>query len=261
MGGAGGLSMEAGGGPTTAESYTLAYSIMDSSRVSTFFISILLIVYGSFRSLSMEEEGKSEDGEEKEKKESNNVTTLDSVQAMCLPLGASLSLLIMFFFFDSMQVSKWGKSSLSWPGPFLAVVCRLHRSDRHGSPGLPPPAHVSVPRQTLRHQGQDIPGALWEVHPGRNPLRWNFHLCGLYLGVDGTLGPDGLHGNGSLCRLHSICETAQSQGLHSPSVRPPALRRILGVFLPGKLTKLTLITWPWLLHLFSGWNIYASISL
>ena len=105
MGGAGGLSMEAGnGGPTTAESYTLAYNIMDSSRVSTFFISILLIVYGSFRSLSMEEEGKSEDGEEKEKKENSNVTTLDSVQAMCLPLGASLSLLIMFFFFDSMQV-------------------------------------------------------------------------------------------------------------------------------------------------------------
>ena len=97
--------MEAGGGHTTAESYTLAYSIMDSSRVSTFFISILLIVYGSFRSLSMEEEAKSEDGEEKEKKESN-VTTLDSVQAMCLPLGASLSLLIMFFFFDSMQVSQ-----------------------------------------------------------------------------------------------------------------------------------------------------------
>ena len=97
--------MEAGGGHTTAESYTLAYSIMDSSRVSTFFISILLIVYGSFRSLSMEDEGKSEDGEEKEKKESN-VTTLDSVQAMCLPLGASLSLLIMFFFFDSMQVSQ-----------------------------------------------------------------------------------------------------------------------------------------------------------
>merc|ERR1719221_1538266 len=95
--------MEACGGHTTAESYTLAYSIMDSSRVSTFFISILLIVYGSFRSLSMEEEGKSEDGEEKEKKESN-VTTLDSVQAMCLPLGASLSLLIMFFFFDSMQL-------------------------------------------------------------------------------------------------------------------------------------------------------------
>lgn len=29
---------------------------MDSSRVSTFLISMLLIVYGSFRSLNMEEE-------------------------------------------------------------------------------------------------------------------------------------------------------------------------------------------------------------
>merc|ERR1719336_3131496 len=88
---------------TTAESFTLAYSIMDSSRVSTFFISILLIVYGSFRSLAMEE-GRGEEGvEEKERRESN-VTTLDSLQAMCLPLGASFSLLIMFFFFDSMQL-------------------------------------------------------------------------------------------------------------------------------------------------------------
>jgi hypothetical protein len=39
-----------------AESYAWAYSVMDSSRVSTFFISILLIVYGSFRSLALEED-------------------------------------------------------------------------------------------------------------------------------------------------------------------------------------------------------------
>ena len=32
------------------------------------------------------------------------IQTLDSVQAMCLPLGASISLLVMFFFFDSMQM-------------------------------------------------------------------------------------------------------------------------------------------------------------
>ena len=44
-----------------------AYSIVDSSRVSTFFISILLIVYGSFRSLAMEE-GRGEEGvEEKDR--------------------------------------------------------------------------------------------------------------------------------------------------------------------------------------------------
>lgn len=89
---------------TTAESFHLAYSIMDSSRVSTFFISILLIVYGSFRSIAMEEgKGLGEDGED-EKRREQNVTTLDSLQAMCLPLGASVSLLIMFFFFDSMQL-------------------------------------------------------------------------------------------------------------------------------------------------------------
>merc|ERR1719499_2503774 len=51
----------------------------------------------------MEDSKGGEEGEEKEKKESN-VTTLDSLQAMCLPLGASFSLLIMFFFFDSMQL-------------------------------------------------------------------------------------------------------------------------------------------------------------
>ena len=39
-----------------AAGYQWAYSIMDSSRVSTFFISILLIVYGSFRSLALEED-------------------------------------------------------------------------------------------------------------------------------------------------------------------------------------------------------------
>ncbi|MCL4133258.1 UNVERIFIED_CONTAM: hypothetical protein GTU68_037118 [Idotea baltica] len=33
-----------------------------------------------------------------------DVQTLDTMQALCLPLGASVSLLIMFFFFDSMQM-------------------------------------------------------------------------------------------------------------------------------------------------------------
>ena len=40
----------------TAADHAWAYSIVDSSRVSTFFISILLIVYGSFRSLALEED-------------------------------------------------------------------------------------------------------------------------------------------------------------------------------------------------------------
>ena len=67
MGGMAGGGGEAAPGLATPETFHLAYSIMDSSRVSTFFISILLIVYGSFRSLAMEE-GRGEEGvEEKDR--------------------------------------------------------------------------------------------------------------------------------------------------------------------------------------------------
>lgn len=102
-----------GGGmvPTPLE-YQWAYSVLDSSRVSTFLIAMLLIVYGSFRSLNMEQDAKEKEKErQKEGKEANpeksiiaGVQTLDTMQALCLPLGASVSLLIMFFFFDSMQM-------------------------------------------------------------------------------------------------------------------------------------------------------------
>ncbi|XP_077995588.1 signal peptide peptidase-like 3 isoform X2 [Glandiceps talaboti] len=105
----------------------MAYSLVDSSRVSTFLISILLIVYGSFRSLNMEQEEK-ERNQEREKEinvltSSTSTTTtsctaapnisapiessahsIDTTQAMFLPIGASVSLLVMFFFFDSMQM-------------------------------------------------------------------------------------------------------------------------------------------------------------
>lgn len=96
---------------------------MDSSRVSTCLISMLLIVYGSFRSLNMEQEARERD--EKKRQEAaesslglltgeptdpkgteaeNKFANLDTVHALCLPLGASVSLLVMFFFFDSMQM-------------------------------------------------------------------------------------------------------------------------------------------------------------
>lgn len=93
-------------------SYTWAFSVLDSSRVSTFVIAILLVVYGSFRSINMDQK----QNESKEKVSDSNGSaaaahdvnsgfqTLDSAQALCLPIGASISLLIMFFFFDSMQV-------------------------------------------------------------------------------------------------------------------------------------------------------------
>ncbi|XP_046979653.1 signal peptide peptidase-like 3 [Schistocerca americana] len=106
----------------TPADYQWAYSIMDSSRVSTFLISILLIVYGSFRSLNMEQEAREREKEKERAQQGlaglptgtatpataavaeNNVQTLDTMQALCLPLGASVSLLVMFFFFDSMQM-------------------------------------------------------------------------------------------------------------------------------------------------------------
>ncbi|KAH9419905.1 Signal peptide peptidase-like 3 [Dermatophagoides pteronyssinus] len=98
---------------TEFQSNQWMYTLMDSSRVSTFLIPMLLIVYGSFRSLNMEQEAKQKE-KEKEKDgllpsssssgDNNNVQTLDTMQALCLPLGASISLLVMFFFFDSMQM-------------------------------------------------------------------------------------------------------------------------------------------------------------
>ncbi|XP_060533987.1 signal peptide peptidase-like 3 [Cylas formicarius] len=92
--------------------YQWAYSIMDSSRVSTFLISMLLIVYGSFRSLNMEQEARDRAhgstncllNPPQTTPQENNVQTLDTMHALCLPLGASISLLVMFFFFDSMQM-------------------------------------------------------------------------------------------------------------------------------------------------------------
>jgi signal peptide peptidase-like protein 3 len=93
-----------------------ALTIVDSSRISTFIISILLIVYGSFRSLNIEREREKEKEKDEKEKEKfglaggstgdgeTQLQTLDSCQAMFLPIGASISLLIMFLFFDSLQV-------------------------------------------------------------------------------------------------------------------------------------------------------------
>lgn len=93
--------------------YQWAYSIMDSSKVSACVISMLLIVYGSFRSLNMEREARERAERDREaglllgghasSSQTSNVQTLDTMQALCFPLGSSVALLVMFFFFDSMQ--------------------------------------------------------------------------------------------------------------------------------------------------------------
>ncbi|KAF7239867.1 Signal peptide peptidase-like 3 [Varanus komodoensis] len=93
------------------QTYSWAYSLVDSSQVSTFLISILLIVYGSFRSLNMdfenqdkEKDSSSSAGPFNGSSTNNSIQTIDSTQALFLPIGASVSLLVMFFFFDSVQV-------------------------------------------------------------------------------------------------------------------------------------------------------------
>uniref|UniRef100_G3WRJ6 Signal peptide peptidase like 3 n=1 Tax=Sarcophilus harrisii TaxID=9305 RepID=G3WRJ6_SARHA len=93
------------------QTYSWAYSLVDSSQVSTFLISILLIVYGSFRSLNMdfenqdkEKDSGSSSGSFNGNSTNNSIQTIDSTQALFLPIGASVSLLVMFFFFDSVQV-------------------------------------------------------------------------------------------------------------------------------------------------------------
>lgn len=105
------VSVDAMAEEQLAEAATIsAFSIVDSSRLSTFVISILLIVYGSFRSLNLERENKEKEKEGKEKanyiasENESQVQTIDTCQAMFLPVGASASLLIMFLFFDSLQM-------------------------------------------------------------------------------------------------------------------------------------------------------------
>ena len=75
--------------------------------VYIFFLILNCLFTKNYRSLALEEDKNLEDTKDKDesgKANSSGIQTLDSLQAMCLPLGASVSLLVMFFFFDSMQM-------------------------------------------------------------------------------------------------------------------------------------------------------------
>lgn len=71
------MSQGAGATGTTGEfrEYQWAYSVMDSSRVSTCLISMLLIVYGSFRSLNMEQEAREREQKKRQNDSLNNLIT------------------------------------------------------------------------------------------------------------------------------------------------------------------------------------------
>lgn len=88
------------------------YTFADSSRVLTIVVSILLIIYGSFRALGLDAAfNLPEDGEAEQPNPSSSpfarlmdgFQTINTAQAVFLPVGASFSLLVMFFFFDTLQ--------------------------------------------------------------------------------------------------------------------------------------------------------------
>ncbi|XP_028418490.1 signal peptide peptidase-like 3 [Dendronephthya gigantea] len=96
-----------------SSAYKWLLMTLDSSRVATLVVSVVLIIYGSFRSLSVES-SKQYEGDNAESETSNSsflffhnfssdFHTISSTQAMLLPIGASCSLLFMFFFFEKFQ--------------------------------------------------------------------------------------------------------------------------------------------------------------
>ncbi|CAF0827105.1 unnamed protein product [Didymodactylos carnosus] len=97
---------------------TSVLAVVDSSHISTFIVALILIIYGSFRSLEQERlkdinsndkcgllnSSSSSNGLQLSTIDSSSQPhVIDTIHAIILPLGASASLLIMFFFFESIQ--------------------------------------------------------------------------------------------------------------------------------------------------------------
>eukprot|EP00794_Sanderia_malayensis_P013791 gene13791-15234_t len=84
-----------------------ALSLLDSSRLATFAVSLLLIIYGCFRAIKTD--NKRDEQDQEEETGSKNMFweyghTIESGQALLLPLCASTGLLFTFFLFDSLQL-------------------------------------------------------------------------------------------------------------------------------------------------------------
>lgn len=78
--------------------------LTDTSRLAIFGSAIALVIHGSRQSLKLDEEGSvDENGAATTNSRQSNLQILDSRQALFLPVGASVSLLMLFYFFDSMQ--------------------------------------------------------------------------------------------------------------------------------------------------------------
>lgn len=91
------MSQGSGGATGTStefREYQWAYSIMDSSRVSTCLISMLLIVYGSFRSLNMEQEARERDLKKRQNDSMNNLITGEPV-----PMEQRMYFFLYFYYY------------------------------------------------------------------------------------------------------------------------------------------------------------------
>ena len=71
------------------------------------------------------------------------------------------------------------------------------------------------------------------VHPGRAGLIPHLRGRGVRVGAHRALGAYGLYGDGPVRGLHCVRAPAEPEGLNPAPLRAPALRRLLGLLLPG----------------------------
>ncbi|XP_030556187.1 signal peptide peptidase-like 3 isoform X1 [Drosophila novamexicana] len=180
----GAAAAAAAAGSEYRELHWTVSSVMDSSRVSTCLISMLLIVYGSFRSLNIEQEAREREqkkrnesmtnlltGEHVEKDPTDKFATLDTMHALCLPLGASISLLIMFFFFDSMQLLFAVCTASKW-----SMLCFMR-----------PSAHfirIFTVIATVALAFLLLPMCQYIIRPCTDGKRFSFGICGRFTAAE-----------------------------------------------------------------------------
>jgi len=80
---------------------TIFSGLFDTSRICIFGCALFLIIYGSKRSLSVD--SLFTDSKDEKNKEGKGSHTIELSHAIFLPIGASLSLLTMFLFFNVFQ--------------------------------------------------------------------------------------------------------------------------------------------------------------
>ncbi len=201
---------------------------------------------------------------------SSGIQTLDSLQAMCLPLGASISLLVMFFFFDSMQMlfasctAVIATVALAF---LLLPMCQYLMRLVLGGGGDGITSRVLTTTricldQAMRQEPQDLPGHLRSLHLRRAPQcqhlrhgrlhmdhdRYKFEIRSLMRDLckkkrekstfaSRSLVTNGCAGDGLVRGLHSFCPAAQPQGVYAAFVGSPPLRRLLGLLLAVRLQR------------------------